>query len=73
MVGDKLIDLRVIGGGNPSISIYYDTNKTYVFANISNKRKLNHYYRISNKDEIRIYIEKIIDTRNNEFKKVPSK
>lgn len=71
MIGDKLIDLRVIGRGSPSISIYYDTNKTYVFANISNKRILNHYYRISNKDEIRIYIENIINTRTTEFEEVP--
>lgn len=71
MFSDKLIDFRVRGGGSPSISIYYDTNKTYVFANISNKIILNDYYRISNKDEIRNFIEKIIDKRMNEFVKVP--
>jgi hypothetical protein len=72
MYGDKLIDLRMIGGGNLSISIYYDTNKTYVFANISNKIILNDYYRISNKEEIRNFIENIIITRAYEFEKEPA-
>ncbi len=73
MFGDKLIGISVIGGGGSFfIEIYNDTNKTYVFANISNKIILNDYYRISNKDEIRTYIENIIDTRTAEFEKTPA-
>lgn len=67
MFGDKLINFRVPGNVSPSISIYYDTNKTYIFANISNRFILNDYYRISNKDDIRSYIENIIDSRASEF------
>lgn len=70
MSSDRLIDFRVPGKVSPIISIYYDTNKTYVFANISDKIKLNDYYRISNKDEIRKFIENIVNTKAAEFKQV---
>lgn len=70
MFSDKLIDFRVPGKTSPIISIYYDVNKTYVFANISNKLKLNDYYRISNKNEIKNYIENIINIRATEFEKI---
>lgn len=70
MVGDKLIDFRIPGSVSPIIMIYYDTNKTYVFANISNKLILNDYYRISNKNDIRFFIENIIDAKATEFENI---
>lgn len=70
MFSDKLVDFRVPGNISPIISIYYDDDKSYVFANISNNFIFNGYYRISNKDKIKNYIENIIDTRTTEFEKV---
>jgi hypothetical protein len=72
MFGDKYFKVRVTGCLFPTISIYYDTDKTYVFAKTSGKFFSNVYYRISNKNEIKNYIEKIINTKITEFKKVPS-
>jgi hypothetical protein len=68
-ISDKIIDVRVVGGLSPIISIYYDTNKTYVYAKIPSNIKP--YYRISNKNEIRSFIENIVDTKNAEFKPKP--
>ena len=63
MFAGKSLDIRVIGGLGPLITIYYDTDKTYVFANISTGPFLNVYYRISNKEEIRKYVENIVNTK----------
>lgn len=60
------------GGGSPIITTYYDTDKTYVFANISEGIFLNMYHRISNKDEIRKFVENIVNTKISEFGKIPS-
>lgn len=67
---DKIIYVRVVGYRNTLISIYYDTNKTFVFADMSGKTILSPYYRISNKDEIRKFIEDIVNTKNAEFKPI---
>jgi hypothetical protein len=71
MFAGKSIYVRVIGGLSPGITIYYDDDKTYVFANISDGIFLNVYYRISNKDDIKSYIENIVNTKKAEFEKVP--
>jgi hypothetical protein len=61
---DKSISVIVNGGGlNPIIKIYYDDDKVFVYANISNR-----FYRISNKEEIKNYIENIVNTNTTEFK-----
>jgi hypothetical protein len=71
MFDDKVIFVTAGGSLGPiHITIYYDTDRTYVFANISNRIIRNHYYRISNKDEIRSYIENIVNTKAFEFEKV---
>lgn len=72
MIGDKLISVNVHAGSNPMIEIYYNNNRVYVYAIIPNFLNLNNYYRISNKDEIRSYIEKIINSKTSEFEKPPS-
>jgi hypothetical protein len=69
MFADKSISIIVNGGlSSPIITVYYDTDKIYVFANISTGIFSNVYYRISNKDEIRNYIENIANTKTAEFK-----
>ena len=65
------IHITVQGGLSPLITIYYDTDK-YIFANISTRIFLNIYYRINNKEEIKNYIEHIVNTKNAEFEKIPS-
>lgn len=72
MFAGKSTYIFVNGGGlSPIITIYYDTDKTYVFANISNRVFLNGYYRISNNEEIRDYIENLINAQFYRFEKVP--
>lgn len=74
LYNDNLIVVIVRGGeeGVFSIYIYYDTNKTYVYASISNYFTLNDKYRISNKDDIRIFIENIINNPDKYFAPIPS-
>jgi hypothetical protein len=62
---NKILYVRLEGGLSTIISIYYDTNKTYVFAQIPSKISPN--YRISNEEEIKQFIEKIVDAKNAEF------
>jgi hypothetical protein len=71
MFADKSIHVIVQGNLGPIITIYYDDDKTYVFANISTPHFLNVYYRISNKKEIREFIEKIVVIKSDEFVKAP--
>jgi len=68
MFGDKNVTALVCGGISPNITIYYDTDKTYVFATISTSIFKNMDYRISNKEEIKDYIEHIVNTKISEFK-----
>lgn len=72
MFADKSIHVTVQGGLSPIITIYYDNDKVYVWASISNQMVLNVYYRISNKEEIKNYIENIVHTKKSEFVKVPT-
>lgn len=71
MFNDKFAHVSANGDGNLGITIYYDTNKTYVYGDFTNKL-LNVYYRINNKDEIRVFIEHIINDRATEFYTIPS-
>lgn len=70
MFADKYVGMS-INGGDPSIDIeiYYDTDKTYVFSMLTPGWPMNGHYRISNKDEIRKYLENLIDTKTAEFEK----
>ncbi len=71
MFRDKCVTALVCGGISPNITIYYDTDKTYVFATISTSIFKNMDYRISNKDEINDYIEQTVNTEISEFKEFP--
>jgi hypothetical protein len=57
LVADKAIDISV-GGGIPHIVISYDEENTYIFATIDNK-----FYRISNKDDIKYFIDGIVNLK----------
>lgn len=72
MFADRSTNLS-IGGGMEHINLqfYYDTDKTYIYASMSDGMFLNVYYRISNKDEIKKYIENIVSSKENEFKEFP--
>ncbi len=71
MFAGKSLDIRVIGGLGPLITIYYDTDKTYIFANISTGPFYNVYYRISNKADIRKFTENLVNSKSKEFIQVP--
>jgi hypothetical protein len=70
MFAGKSIRVIVDGGLSTIITIYYDANKTYIFANNFTGIFFNVYYRISNKEDIKNYIEDVVNTRIDEFKKV---
>ena len=71
MFSEKVVDVKVSGSDlSPDIRIYYDTDKTYVLANISKGVFRNMYYRISKKHEIRKFVENIVNTKISEFKKI---
>lgn len=73
MFSDKSVHVIVQGNLSPIIRIYYDTEKTYVFANISTGMFLNIHHRISNSKEIKNFVETILNTKTNEFTKTPVK
>ncbi len=68
----KSTSVIVQGGLSPIITIYYENDKVYVWAKISNRIILNSYYRISNKEEIKNLIENIVLTKKSEFVKIPT-
>ncbi|MFT4146126.1 MAG: hypothetical protein QM644_16875 [Mobilitalea sp.] len=69
---DKSINVMVVGGLGPLITIYYNTDKTYVYANISTGPFLNVYHRISNQEDIVKFVEDIVNTKTEEFVQVPT-
>lgn len=71
---DKSVDIIINGSGsiNPIIEIYYDTDRTYISANISKGIFLNVRYRISNATQVKEFIENIVNVKTNEFEIIPS-